>query len=76
MRHVCECCCGAQATFDTSGSNDAFVRGSVNEAYKRWMQQHDGCPALYAKPQAPQTVYATGPFADCGIELPAEGVER
>lgn len=51
MKFTPKCCCGATADFDTTGQGaDMCVRGSVREAYDRWMKQHDGCPALYAKP--------------------------
>lgn len=65
--YIVKCCCGADGAFETT-SLDAFVRGGVTDAYRRWMSQHDDCPELYAKPKEP--AYGgegAGPFADLRV---------
>ena len=70
MKNELKCCCGATATFQTY-TNGIGEAHDVRQAYDRWMVQHNGCPALYAKPKEPAYVEGTGPFADFRIEVPS-----
>lgn len=64
MRITASCCCGAEATFDSNGSNGHFEEARVMAAFERWNEKHAG----KCEPEQPLLDAAVAVATDTALE--------